>query len=116
MPLTMCVMALTRFGGNAVNKYLLLTVLLLSIVATGIRVLKGAPVVDSDIGIFPTLPDWGKVCITSDVRGGPDVMYPVLYSVVEGTHVRLHDQSRPDGTWVSIAPAQWIPLSSLCWK
>ena len=70
--------------------------------------------VENEVITGVSLPDWGTVCIASDVRGGPDEMYPVLYSVTAGTRIRIHDQSRPDGAWVSIGAAQWLPLKNLC--
>lgn len=89
--------------------------LILSIGATGARLLQGAPMVDGgDVGTFPTLPDWGEVCVASDVRGGPELFYPVISSIEKGARVRLHELSKPDGSWVSIAVAQWMPLKNLC--
>jgi len=75
---------------------------------------EAVPVIENDVIISNALPDWGTVCIASDVRGGPDEMYDVRYSVSVGERVRIHDQSRPDGTWVSIGAAQWLPLKNLC--
>ncbi len=71
-------------------------------------------IIEDDVIISNSFPDWGTICITSDVRGGPDESYPFLYSVLVGKVVRIHDQSRPDGTWVSIGVAEWLPLKNLC--
>jgi hypothetical protein len=71
-------------------------------------------IVDGDVVTGNSLPDWGTVCIASEVRSGPEMLYPVIGSISAGETVRLHDQSRPDGTWVSIAAAQWIPIKALC--
>ena len=72
------------------------------------------PIIEDDVIISNTLPDWGTVCIASDVRGGPDGMYPIRYSVSIGDRLRLHELSNPDGTWVSIGAAEWMPLKNLC--
>lgn len=76
-----------------------------------------APVVtlEDDVITGVGLPEWGTVCTASDVRGGPDEMYPVRYSVLVGERVRLHEASKPDGSWVSIGAAQWMPIKNLCW-
>ena len=72
------------------------------------------PVIENDVIISNALPDWGRVCVASDVRGGPDEMYKTRYSVSVGERVRLHELSIPDATWVSIGAAEWLPLKNLC--
>ncbi|HLF66173.1 MAG TPA: hypothetical protein VI522_01005 [Gammaproteobacteria bacterium] len=76
--------------------------------------LQSNVVLEGDVVVGNALPDWGTVCINADVRGGPHEMYAARYSVVVGQTVRIHDQSRPDGTWVSIGVAEWMPLKNLC--
>ena len=71
-------------------------------------------ILDGDVAMSNTLPDWGYVCVTSDIRSGPEMFYPVVGSVEIGERVRIHDQSRPDGNWVSIGVVQWIPLKNIC--
>ncbi len=94
------------------NKYLFLFLLICYV--TPSKSMQSNVIVQDDVIISNALPDWGRVCIASDVRGGPDEMYPVRYSVSIGERVRIHDQSRPDGTWVSIGVAEWLPLKNLC--
>ena len=72
------------------------------------------PIIEDNVIISNALPDWGTVCVASEVRGGPDEMYAVRYAISAGERVRLHDSSLPDGTWVSIGAAQWMPLKNLC--
>jgi len=97
-----------------VNKYLFLFLLICYITPT--NTVQSIVTVEDDIITGVSLPDWGTVCVASDVRGGPDEMYDTRYSVWVGQVVRLHDQSRLDGTWVSIGAAQWMPLRNLCWS
>jgi hypothetical protein len=77
-----------------------------------------APIVTVQDGVIigNTLPMWGTMCKAEAVRGGPDMSYPISYSVGVGERVRLHEPSNPDGTWVSIGAAQWVPINSLCWN
>ena len=96
------------------NKYLFLFLLMLWI-GDGLS-LQSIVTVEDEVITGVSLPDWGTVCVASDVRGGPDEMYDTRYSVFVGRVVRLHDQSRLDGTWVSIGVAQWMPLKNLCWS
>lgn len=100
--LTIPAMQQISFGSAVVNKLL---VTLLSIILM---------VAIDDIATVPTLPDWGRVCVASEVRSGPDIFYPVVDSLDVGQRVRIHDQSRPNGNWVSIAVARWIPLKNIC--
>lgn len=93
------------------NKYLFLIVFMLY---AGSGNIQSVVSFEDEVITGVSLPDWGTVCVATEVRGGPDEMYPVLYSVSIGERVRIHDQSRPDGTWVSIKAARWIPLKSLC--
>jgi len=95
-----------------VRKYLFLFLFMLWI-GDGLS-LQSVVTFENDVITGVSLPDWGTVCIASDVRGGPDEMYEVIYSVFVGQVVRLHDQSRLDGSWVSIGAAQWMPLKNLC--
>jgi hypothetical protein len=95
-----------------VNKALILF-LLIGCVFPEATILSNS-MIEDDVIISNALPDWGRVCIASDVRGGPDEMYAVRYSVLVGERVRIHDQSQPTGTWVSIGAAQWLPLKNLC--
>lgn len=76
--------------------------------------IQSVVIFEDDVIIGVSLPDWSTVCITSSVHSGTDGMYPVRYSVQIGETVRLHDQSLPDGTWVSIGTAQWVLLENLC--
>ena len=76
---------------------------------------KDTVVMDGDVIIGNKLPEWGTVCGDTEVRGGPDAgIYNVLYTIPDGTKVRLRDQSKPTGEWVMIEPAQWIPITALC--
>ena len=78
------------------------------------HIMQPVVIVENDVIISNALPDWGRVCIASDVRGGPDEMYATRYSVSVGQTVRLHDLSQPVGAWVSIGAAEWMPLKNIC--
>jgi hypothetical protein len=71
-------------------------------------------VIENDVIIANSLPEWGEVCIASPVRGGPSEKYGERYSVSVGQVVRLHEASKPYGDWVSIGAAQWMPLKNIC--
>lgn len=59
-------------------------------------------------------PSQHLVCFDTDVRGGPDTFYGVLYQVKKGDLVKIYEFSRPDRVWVMIGSAEWIPWSALC--
>ena len=94
---------------------ILIAELMIGTVGAGVKV-RSSVVVEDGVLISNSLPDWEYVCVAADVRGGPDLFYPVLYSVGVGQRVRLHELSRSDGTWVSIDAARWMPLKNLCWE
>jgi hypothetical protein len=98
-----------------VNKYLWLIVFMLCLGAEGGHKPYSVVTLEDDVIVSVGLPDWGTVCAPAIVRGGPGENYPEMYSIGVGTHVRIHDQSMPDGNWVSIKAARWIPLDSVCW-
>ena len=60
------------------------------------------------------LPRYGMVNAFVEVRGGPRNEAEGLYTLTPGTRVQLRDSSRPDGAWVMIAPAEWMPLEAVC--
>ena len=72
-------------------------------------------VIEDDMYISGQLPQYGKLCLSADVRGGPDEnIYDVIETLPIGAVVSLHELSKPDGTWVMIQRARWIPLSAIC--
>ena len=71
--------------------------------------------IEDDIYMGGQLPQYGKLCYSADVRGGPDeIVYEVIETLPVGTVVSLHELSKPDGTWVMIQRARWIPLRAIC--
>jgi hypothetical protein len=97
-----------------VNKYLALIVFMLWAGGGNWHSIAPVVILEGDVIMGNQLPEWGQVCIDSVVRGGPDEMYDVRYSVSGGQVVRLHEPSKPDGAWVSIGAAQWMPLDNIC--
>ena len=97
------------------NRFFLLLVLLIGCV-TPIKKpnTEYQPVIIDDVYWIPNLPQWGEICIATDVYGNPYGLDKPKYSLEIGEVVRLHELSRPDGTWVSIGAAQWMPLKNLC--
>jgi hypothetical protein len=95
------------------NKYLFLIMLMLWAGEIDLHAQTGV-ILEGDVVMGNTLPEWGEVCIDSIVRGGPDESYAERYSVSVGQVVRLHEASLPDGTWISIGAAQWMPLENIC--
>lgn len=72
-------------------------------------------VIEDDMYVSGQLPQYGRLCFSADVRGGPDeTIYEVIETLPVGTVVPLHELSKPDGTWVMIQRARWIPLSAIC--
>lgn len=61
------------------------------------------------------LPKFGTVCKDSIVYSEPSTNGWELGAVKIGDIVRLRDNSYPDGTWVMIEPAKWIPIEAVCW-
>ena len=99
------------------------TLLILFLLLTFVTPLKGADstrglsviTMEGDVIMGNTLPRYGELCETTTVHGSPADDSKVLYSVVNGTTVRLREQSHGDDrSWVMIAPANWIRLSALC--
>ena len=73
-----------------------------------------APWIDGDVFVpGGQIPDWVTVCTDTNVYGGPSTTGKVLYSVLGGEVVRVHDTNQ-DNTWVMIKTARWIPMSSVC--
>ena len=62
-----------------------------------------------------TLPRFGTVCKDTIIYSEPSVNGWELGAVRVGDVVRLRDNSQPDGTWVMIEPAKWIPIEAVCW-
>ena len=73
-----------------------------------------APWIDGDTFVpGGQVPDWVTVCTDTNVYGNPYGHGDVLYSVLRGEVVRVHDTNQ-DNTWVMIKSARWIPISSVC--
>lgn len=61
------------------------------------------------------LPRTGIICKDTYVYSEPSTNGWMLGRQVIGDVVRLRENSYPDGTWVMIAPAEWIPIEAVCW-
>lgn len=62
-----------------------------------------------------SLPSHGRLCEDVDVKSGPRVDAPTLYTLQAGEVVPLREQPRIEPRdWVMIYPHEWIPLSVLC--
>lgn len=95
------------------NKVLFLLLLITCVYPSG-SALRSNVILEGDVIVSNALPDWGMVCVASDVRGNPRETSQVLYSVSVGERVRLHELSNADNSWVSIGAAEWMPLKNLC--
>ena len=116
MPLMMCVMQQILFGGGKVNKLLFALVLLIVLVTPlQSRDTEYQPVViDDGVYVGTGLPQWGTLCADTGVYGDPYGLGQPYQYLQAGAKVSLHELARGVDGWVSIGPAQWVPLSALC--
>lgn len=109
------------------NRYLLLLVLLIGCVVPRVEVAKPDSYlppnteyqpqtwIENDVFWGSQLPPFGKLCLSADVRGGPDAtIYKVIETLPVGTIVELIELGRVDSSWVMIASARWIKLATVC--
>ena len=94
------------------NRYIALIAIILSIGVVGGRSMaRTSVVIEDDVLIGNTLPYWGMICTDANVYGDPYQLTEPLYIIKSGEVVTLRELYK---TWVMIAPAQWIQLSTVC--
>ena len=71
--------------------------------------------IEGDVVMGNDAPRYGYICTDTPVTGSPREEARTLYTLEAGAYVEFRELGRGSGVgWIMIAPANWVPFSSLC--